>query len=170
MGDKKFWNEMRRLLAKGIRRDYTNPKRKVESLIADRKIELSMLEIGDEDKESTYTTAMDDWITAVEMLGTETNNKKETARKLAPKVGKGKKVWDNLMRRMGNKWRYSSYSFSSSSSFPKDDSNAQESHQQLQHPPAAPQWYQQSNCLQVLSSFLSPSETSPAKSTATEAD
>jgi len=114
-GDTLFWKKVRLLFAKETKRDYTKPKRHVSDLMERRKIHLSMLGTGDEDQETTYTKAIDDWIKVVDTHTGEKTSKKQTAKEEARKIRTAEKTRDNLMRRMGNKRLYAS-SFSSSSS------------------------------------------------------
>jgi len=113
-GDTYFWKKVRLSFAKETKRDYTKPKRHVSDLIQKRKIHLRMLETGDEDQETTYTKAIDDWIKVVDTHTDEKTRKKQTAKEEARKIQTAEKTRDNLMRRMGNKRSYASSSSSSS--------------------------------------------------------
>jgi len=85
-----------------------------------------MLETGDKDQESTFTKAIDDWITVVNSHNHDSEKKKETAKQQAKKIQTEERVRDNLMQRMGHKHSYSS-SFSSFISFSEDSEETQTS-------------------------------------------
>jgi len=69
----------------------------------------------DEDKESTYTKAIDNWIKVINSHGTEVEKKKDLTKKEVRKIRKTEKTRDNLMHRMGKKQNYFSFSSLSSS-------------------------------------------------------
>jgi len=84
-----------------------------------------MLETENEDQESTFTKAIDDWITVVNSHNHDSEKKKETVKQQAKKIQTEERVRDNLMQRMGHKRSYSS--FFSSISFSEDSEKTQTS-------------------------------------------
>lgn len=68
-----------------------------------------MVGTGDKAQESTFTKAIDDWITVVNSHNGD-SEKKETAEQQAKKIRTEERVGDNVIPRMGHKRPYSSSS------------------------------------------------------------
>lgn len=105
-----FWIIIRKQLAKEIKRDYMHLQQKVKDLIKKWGVELVSLATGDEDKESTFIRAIDEWIQVVDTHNVKTDNKKETAKKVAKKIWKVEKLRDNLLLHFNDKKNFFSSS------------------------------------------------------------
>ncbi len=85
-----------------------------------------MLETGNKDQESTFTKAIDDWITVVNSHNHDSEKKKKTVKQQVKKIQTEERVRDNLMQHMGHKHSYSFF-FSSFISFSEDSEKTQTS-------------------------------------------
>jgi len=65
-----------------------------------------MLKTGNKDQESTFTKAIDDWITVVNSHNHDSEKKKKTVKQQVKKIQTEERVRDNLMQHMGHKCSY----------------------------------------------------------------
>ncbi len=78
-----------------------------------------MLKTENKDQESTFTKAIDDWITVVNSHNHDSEKKKKTVKQQVKKIQTEERVRNNLMQHMGHKHSYFFF-FSSFISFSED--------------------------------------------------
>ena len=83
-----------------------------------------MLETENKDQKSTFTKAIDDWITVVNSYNHNSEKKKKTVKQQVKKIQTEERVRNNLMQHMSHKHSYSFF-FSSFISFFEDSEKTQ---------------------------------------------
>jgi len=79
-GSTTFWADIQCQFVKNRQQNYVNLKQWVNKLIEERLVHLSMLKTENKDQESTFTKAIDDWITVVNSHNHDSEKKKKTVK------------------------------------------------------------------------------------------